>query len=206
MRPDLAVVPNLNQVVEFYALGDARVIERTTVNRSVRADLDVIANLHNANLRKLPVLPFSKGVTESVRANHRAGMNFHAMADAHLVIEGHAGVNAAKLANPAARSNHAVRANLRFRADVHIFSNHGVGPDACAFLHPRERRDNGRGMNPSGNRCAVQKQRGGFGKRQLGMRITQHGFAGQPQALGGNHAKRGRGGRAVCVLGGIDVD
>src|SRR2546430_3534816 len=48
---------------------DARVIERTAVNRRVGANFDVIANLHNTNLRELPLPPVSQGVAESVGAN-----------------------------------------------------------------------------------------------------------------------------------------
>src|SRR5438876_7482763 len=70
VRANLAVVANVHQVVEFHALRDARVIERTAVNRRVGANFDVIANLHNTNLRELPLPPVSQGVAESVGANH----------------------------------------------------------------------------------------------------------------------------------------
>src|SRR5437667_3465513 len=116
VRANLAVVANVHQVVEFHALGDARVIERTAVNRRVGANFDIIANLHNPNLRELPLPPFPESVAESVRANHGAGMNLHAVADANVVIQGHPRMNAAVFANPTAHADHAVGAYLRFFA------------------------------------------------------------------------------------------
>src|SRR5260370_19270375 len=55
--PDLHVMPHVDEVVQFYAFRDARVVQRTAVNRCVRPDLHVVADLHTPHLRKLPALP-----------------------------------------------------------------------------------------------------------------------------------------------------
>ena len=72
MRPDLTVVPHVHQIVQFHAFRDAGVVERTAIDRGVRSDFHVIANLHDPHLGKLPVLPLTKRVTETLRSNHRA--------------------------------------------------------------------------------------------------------------------------------------
>src|SRR5262249_16773867 len=70
VRANLHVVSDMDQVIQFYAFGDACVFERTAINCRVCANLDVVANLHDSSLRKLPILPFPEGVSEAVRANH----------------------------------------------------------------------------------------------------------------------------------------
>src|SRR5215469_4703876 len=206
VRADLAVVPNVNQIVEFHAFKNARVVQRAAVNRGVRANLDVVANLHNPDLRKFPMLSFSESVAEPVRANHRARMNLHAMADSSVVIESHPGMHAAVVSNPASCADDAMRADLGSCADMSIFANHRIRPDARAPSNASERSNNCRRMNPRGNRRVVENQRGSLGKSKPGMRASQHRFARQTQPFGCNHAKRSGSGRPLHVLCGVDVN
>ena len=78
---DFDVVRDLDEVVNLRALADDRRAERAAVNRHVRADFHVVADDDVADLRHLAVNAAVQHVTESVRADHRAGMDADALAD-----------------------------------------------------------------------------------------------------------------------------
>src|SRR6266700_1738946 len=124
MRANLDVVADMHQIVELHAFRDARVVQRAAVDGAVRADLDIVANLYNSRLRKFPVAAFAECVAKSVRAQHRAGVNLHAISNSNAVVERYARMDAAVLANPATGANHTMRADLSIRADKRVFSDH----------------------------------------------------------------------------------
>src|SRR5260370_28201137 len=106
VRPNLTVVSYLHEVVQLHAFRNAGVIQRTAINRGVRSDFHVIANLNNPRLGEFPISPFSERIAETIPANHRSRMNLHAPPQAYSCIQGHARANPAILANPTARANH----------------------------------------------------------------------------------------------------
>ena len=75
------VVPDLHEVVDLRALADDRRPERAAINRHVRADLHVVAEDDVADLRHFAVHPCVQHVAKSVRADDRAGMDPHALAE-----------------------------------------------------------------------------------------------------------------------------
>src|SRR5208282_6796139 len=76
-----AVVANLHQVVDLGALADPCPAEPPAVDRRVRADLDVIPDLHVAHLGNLLVGAVHLLVTKTVRAQHHTRMQDHAVPD-----------------------------------------------------------------------------------------------------------------------------
>ena len=77
-RPsDAHVVTDLHQVVDLGARSDARLVERRAVDRRVGADLDVVLEHGDADLRHLEVAPAARDVAEAVGADHRAGVEHH---------------------------------------------------------------------------------------------------------------------------------
>src|SRR5260370_35608495 len=174
VRPNLTVVPHVYEIVQFHAFGDARVVERTAIDRAVRSDFYFVANLRDSRLRKFPVLPFTEGIAETIRPNHRAGMYLHAAPQAHAGIQRDARVNAPILPDPAARANHRASADLRARADVRIFANHDVWPDAHSRAEPPERRDDRLWMNPRGDCRAPEQQLRSSSERHLRLRAPQN--------------------------------
>src|SRR5262249_34259211 len=121
VRADLDVVPDVDQIVELNAFGDARVVERAAVNRRIRPDFHVIRDFNDSDLRKFPVPAFAIGITEAVCTQHSARVNLHAIADANVGVHRNARVNAAIIADPAARSDHAVRTYLRVFPYMPVF-------------------------------------------------------------------------------------
>jgi hypothetical protein len=81
------VVADLNLIVELDAVTDQRVVERTTVDRRIGADLDVVTDQHATDLRDLdPALAFL-GEAETVATDHRAGVDDRPLADHAAVID-----------------------------------------------------------------------------------------------------------------------
>src|SRR5467141_410488 len=103
----------------------------------VRADLHVVRDLHDAHLRKLPVTAAVVGVTKTVRADHRAGVNLDAISDAGSAVERDARMNSAVFADPAPGTDYAVRTDLRAVADVGVLGDDGVGPYTDVFANAR---------------------------------------------------------------------
>ena len=107
---DFHVVRDLDQVVNLRALADDRRAERAAVNRHVRADFHVVANDDVADLRHLAVNAAVQHVTETVRADHRAGVNADAPADFRA------------------------RINRDVRKQVHVLAQLGIVADEIAGL------------------------------------------------------------------------
>src|SRR5271165_1572155 len=70
VRADGHVVSDLYLVVELDAVLDDGVVDCAAINRRVGADLDVIADVHGADLRHLDPLPRIGGKSKSVGADH----------------------------------------------------------------------------------------------------------------------------------------
>ena len=84
---DLGAVADGDQVAEFGALADDRLAEGGAVDAAVGADLDVVADLHVADLRDLLPLLADRGVAQAVLADDRAGVDGHAVAQDHLFVD-----------------------------------------------------------------------------------------------------------------------
>ena len=85
---DFHVVRDLHQVVYLRPLADDRRAERAAVNRHPRADFHVVADDDVADLRHLAVDAAVLHVAETVRANHRVGVNAHAPANFRARVKG----------------------------------------------------------------------------------------------------------------------
>src|SRR5262249_49360308 len=146
------VMAYVNQIVQFYAFGDACVIQRAAINRGVRANFDIVSNFNDARLRKLYVSPFTMRVTKSVGSNYGTGMYLHAIADAHAGIKRHARVNAAKVADETPGANHGVRPNFRSFSNMRIFANYGVWADGRGCVNARQRSNDRSWVDAARNR------------------------------------------------------
>src|SRR5208337_4018037 len=74
MLADFHVVGDLDKIINLRALADDGRAERAAVNRHVRADFHVVAKDDVADLRHLAVDAAVEHITESIRADDRAGM------------------------------------------------------------------------------------------------------------------------------------
>src|SRR5262249_19576250 len=110
---------------------------RSAVDGRVRADLDIVTNFNDPDLRELPVTPLSKSIAKPVGSDHGSGMNLDPMPDAHTGIEGYSGMNATVFTDPCTSANYAVRANRWACADVRVLADDCVGPNTRAGGHSR---------------------------------------------------------------------
>ena len=87
MLADANVVGHLNQVIDFYSACDRGDVERTSINRRVRTDFHVVADLNAPDLREFPVTALTEDVAESVAAYDCAGMDFDAVEALQSMLE-----------------------------------------------------------------------------------------------------------------------
>ena len=78
---DLVVVADHDEVVDLRPLADPGGLEGGAVDRAVRADLDVVADLDPAGLRDLDVPAVDHAVAEPVAAEHRPGVDLDPVAE-----------------------------------------------------------------------------------------------------------------------------
>ena len=81
MLADGHVVGDLHQVIDLGAPADDRRAQRAAIDGHVGADLHVVADDHVADLRHFAVHAAVLHVAEAIRADHRAGVDAHAVAD-----------------------------------------------------------------------------------------------------------------------------
>src|ERR1700733_10864527 len=85
---DLAVVPNVHQIVDFRASSDASCVQGSAIDCSIGADLDIIFDFQAPDLRKF-FIEASRLVTnipKTVAAKHRPGVNDYALSKTHARI------------------------------------------------------------------------------------------------------------------------
>ncbi|MDT4869405.1 hypothetical protein FQZ97_1044310 [compost metagenome] len=88
VRPDVHVVADLDQVVELDAVFDHGVIQRTTVDAGVGADLDIVSDAHRAQLLDLDPLAFVRRKTESIGTDHHTRVQHAAFTHAATFAQG----------------------------------------------------------------------------------------------------------------------
>src|SRR5438034_10382010 len=87
MRADMAVVADLNLIVQFDAVFDDGIGQGAAVDAGVDADLAVVADHHHASLRNLDRGAASFAETETVPPNNCAGMDDSAFSDTTAVVK-----------------------------------------------------------------------------------------------------------------------
>jgi hypothetical protein len=109
VRPYAHVVADVNEVVEFRAVGDACFFECAAINGGIGADLDIVFNEQRALLRELRIRAGFRiaHVAEAVGAEHTAGVNDHTIAEVDAGIDHHARKDSAVRADYRAISNYA---------------------------------------------------------------------------------------------------
>ncbi len=135
---DLAVVADVDQVVDLGAASDARDFKGAAVNGRVRANLDVIADFEAPLLGKFFVMSgrLVADVAEAVAAQHRSGVNDHAVAESRAGVDRDIGIQLAIAANTDARTNHCAGADPSLIADCSAFADHDPLRHGHIFSQP----------------------------------------------------------------------
>ncbi len=179
MIADLHVVRDHDLVVQLHTVADQRIGQCSTVDGGVRADLDVVADGHPADLGDLLPDALLVGETEAFATDHRARLDAHPRADSDIVVERDPRRQPAAFADHATGADHAMRADTDASADAGAALDHRIGADAGARIDLGVRRDDGAGMDTGGRlRLAVEQVRqAGIG--QVGVGHYQRG-TGEP--------------------------
>src|SRR5579883_1663512 len=127
------------------------------IDGGVGADLDVVFENQAAELGELFVTARLgiAHVTETVAAQHGAGMHHHAVAQFGGGINRHVGIEAAVLANGHVGTDHAAGAYTCSFADCHLLADHGMLFDADPVGQPGVGMHDGTGMECGGLRLAA---------------------------------------------------
>src|SRR5437762_9833052 len=109
---------DLHEVVDLHASLNPRPAKPGAINSRVRTDLDVVVNLHDAELLNLllPAIDYFKA--KSVRTNYRAAVDDYPRPNPASLANGHERINQARgpdccfMSNVTSRANNCVIANL----------------------------------------------------------------------------------------------
>ena len=126
---DIAVVTDVNQVVEFRAPADARTAQRSAIHTGVRAQLDLVFDHYGADLREFMVALVVAHKAKPVRADHHAGMQNHSIPDGHVVIDDDVGMDDTVAVNLNVVSDAGPGMNLRAHVDAAVFTDGNVRAD-----------------------------------------------------------------------------
>ena len=133
---DLAVMTDVHQIVDLRASADAGDVQGAAIHGRVGADLDVIFNFQPADLRKLfiPAGLLIAHVAEAVAAEHRAGVNDHAIAESRARIDSDIRIQIdSRVRCFTFGADHAAGADPRILSDVHVFADDHSLFDRHAF-------------------------------------------------------------------------
>src|SRR3989441_6630050 len=137
-RPDPAVVPDLDQVVDLRAHPDHRVVDAAAVDRGVGADLHIVSDDAAPDLRDLAGQLVSARATgdvaEPVRAEPGARMQDHAVPDDRAAIADDMRIQLDVIPHLHPAPQHARRADLDVPAEPHALPQHDVGSDRYGFV------------------------------------------------------------------------
>src|SRR5579883_1928672 len=156
-RPEPPVVADMHKVIDFRPAADTGQVEGAAIDGGVGADLDVVFENQAAELGELFVTARLgiAHVTETVAAQHGAGMHHHAVAQFGGGINRHVGIEAAVLANGHVGTDHAAGAYTCSFADCHLLADHGMLFDADPVGQPGVGMHDGAGMDCGGLRLAA---------------------------------------------------
>ena len=141
---DFAVVPDLHQIVDFYAVTDDRRINGAAIDGRASTDGHIRANTQATDLgNRLKPAFFIWRKTKAVCAQHSAGMHGTALTQAHVGIYDHIGENFRFRADGRVMPYHTVCLHHGTCLDAHIGSYHHMSPnvgvcsDISRWVHHR---------------------------------------------------------------------
>src|ERR1035441_2220954 len=114
-------------------------------------------------------------IAEAIRADDRAGVDAHAVADLGGGIERDVGEEVNILAEDAVGTNVVEALQHRARPDPHLFAQDAIGPDVGGWIDVSAGRHKGRGMYSGGEDSLRNEWREDFGKRDAGVRHADDG-------------------------------
>ena len=131
--PMTHVVSDLHQVVDLDPFLDPGASKACPIDRRVGADLHIVIDLDDADLRHFLVSARGHFKTEAVRADHGATVNNDAFADPGAFTNRDVGIDQGPRADRRLVPNIAVRTDPRARANLHPWFDDRVSPDETSL-------------------------------------------------------------------------
>lgn len=149
---DLAVMGDLDEIVDFRALANARGLKSPSIDGRAGADFNVVAYVDVSQLRDLDIAAFLLAITEPIGADDRIGVDGDSVAQDHPVVE------------------HDVRMKRHVVAEAAIAADDRAGKDTASCPQSRPLSDNGQGTNTrfAANPNGRMDDRAGINARSLG--------------------------------------
>ena len=119
----------MNQVIELRATAYARTAECRTVDACVGPEFNIVFNYDGADLRKLVMTMLVAYVSKTISADDDSGMQNHAIANGHIVIDHNVRVDRTVAANRHIVSDARTGMNLRAGANPGVIAYRNMGPD-----------------------------------------------------------------------------
>ena len=133
MFPDYDVVRDLHQIIDLRSFLDPGSAKPGSIDRRVRADLNIIVDLHDADLRDFLVPARFHLEAETVGTDHHPAVKNDAVSDPATLADRDIGVDNAVVANRRLVSDIAVCPNPRPRSDRRAGLDHSMGPKCDLF-------------------------------------------------------------------------
>ena len=127
------VVSNLHEVVDFRSFLDPGFAEAGAVDAGIRADFNIVVDLHDSVLGNLDETAEGWCVTEAVGADDGTRMDDDAVAEDAAVHDGDIGVDDAVFADFGVVTDICAAADDRVVADFSMSLDNGVGADIDVF-------------------------------------------------------------------------
>ena len=143
----IAVMADLNQVVDLAAPPDDGLAESRTVDGAIGADLDVLLDAQPSYLGNLAVRRAVERVAEAIGTEHRARMDDDPVADDDAVLDDHARMEHHVVAERRSDPHEAERPHPAPRPDARVSFDDGAGAHQSRRVHARPVGDHGRRMD-----------------------------------------------------------
>ena len=113
MLTNVAVVPDVNHIVELGTLPYSGAAQCTSINRRVSAQFHIVFDYDRADLWKFVIAHLIAHIAKAISAYNYARMKYHAIADRDAIFNENIRMNHAIIADPHVVSNLCPGANLR---------------------------------------------------------------------------------------------
>ncbi len=137
MVADLAIVSDVDQVVEFDAIADTGDAQGSAVQAGVGADLHIVAHFQSADLRKFLPHTGHRNEAEAISAQNCSRVDDTAFTDDNRIIDRYARMEDGFRANADVLADGATGTYDRVIADMAARSNESLGADAGTCAHRR---------------------------------------------------------------------
>src|SRR5437016_6080475 len=116
---NVAVMTDMNHIIEFRAASDSRSSQRAAIDAGVRAQLNIIFNDDRADLWKVVIAQVAAHVPEPIGADDYTGMQNDPVTNRHAVFEKN------------------IRMNQAIASDPYIIPDFRAGANMCAGANDR---------------------------------------------------------------------